>query len=102
MKKQPTREKKASMDPLGDLIANDQAPIGEFPDGYVHFACIPRFGTHIVDGSLTVTGNSYEITRAGTKVDARDMDVLKTIKRKFYCPRDKVEYNIPPIGLTRL
>ena len=95
---------KTATDPLSGLIAAEDNPqdTNEFPDGFVHFACAPRFGTHIVDAELTVTGRSYEITREGTKVDVKDMEALMSIRRKFYCPRDRMEYEIPPIGITRL
>jgi hypothetical protein len=93
-------EAKVSNDPIAELVAEDKIE-DEFPDGFVWFSSPTRwFGQYVVDGSITVTGKGYIIERAGTKVDIKDMELLKAIRESVYCEIQGKHIEVAPIGVT--
>lgn len=100
MKKRSTKKKAPTVDPIADLITDPQED-EEFPLGFTHFSSPTRwFGTYIIKAEDMPSGNGYEITRQGTKVDIRDAEALTAIRETVWCSMDRKHFVISPIGIT--
>lgn len=95
------KKEKESSDIIAEVIASEPESEDEFPDGFVWFASNQRwFGTYQITGEITTTGKSYSIERTGTKVDIKDMECLRNLRKEVYCRREGRNVTVAPVGKT--